>query len=118
MTFSILRVFCTRNRMFFNPKQNRHPERSAAQIYRITNGLLRVVEEPVPSVAEGTPAMLVGRYSLELSNHKLQSKLKKVTSSGEAEGSAVRLTRSKCLGSLCTRRASCHHQVPGGCRDD
>jgi hypothetical protein len=58
----------------FNLPQTRHPERSAAQIYRITDGLWREVEEPVPSVAEGTPAMLVGRCPSELSNHELQAK--------------------------------------------
>ena len=56
--FAWCRVACTRNRMFFNPKQTRHPERSAAQICRITSALWRAVEEPVPSVAEGTPAVL------------------------------------------------------------
>jgi hypothetical protein len=65
-------VFCTPNRMFFNPKQSRHPERSAAQTYRIENGLWRAVEEPVLSVAEGTPAMLVGRCPSQLSGHKLR----------------------------------------------
>jgi hypothetical protein len=43
--------------------------RSASQIYRITEDLWRAVEEPVPSVAEGTPAMLVGRCSSQLSGH-------------------------------------------------
>jgi hypothetical protein len=60
-----------------NPSQIRHPERSAAQICRITNALRRAVEDPVPSVAEGTPAMLVGRCSSELSNHNLQSNIEK-----------------------------------------
>jgi hypothetical protein len=39
--------------------QNCHPERSASQIYRVTQRLWRGVEEPVPSVAEGTPAVLI-----------------------------------------------------------
>ena len=51
--------------MFFNPKQTRHPERSAAQICRITSALWRAVEEPVPSVAEGTPAVLRLRMLLK-----------------------------------------------------
>jgi hypothetical protein len=34
-------------------------------------------EEPVPSAAEGTPAMLVGRCSWELSGRKLLRKIKK-----------------------------------------
>ena len=38
---------------------------------------MREVEEPVPSVAEGTPAMLVGRCFWELSDRKLQRKIKK-----------------------------------------
>jgi hypothetical protein len=48
-----------------------HPERSASQNYRKQRALWRGVEEPVPSVAEGTPAMLVGRCSWELSGRKL-----------------------------------------------
>src|SRR5580704_13202014 len=31
---------------------------------------------PVPSIAEGTPAMLVGRCSSDLSGHRLQGNLK------------------------------------------
>jgi hypothetical protein len=55
-------------------------ERSALQIYRKQRALWRGVEEPVPSVAEGTPAMRVCRCSWELSGRKLQRK-KKVTNS-------------------------------------
>ena len=39
--------------------QNRHPERSAPQIDRVTQRLWRGVEEPVLSVAEGTSAVLI-----------------------------------------------------------
>ena len=39
--------------------QNRHPERSASQIDRVTQRLWRGVEEPVLSVAEGTSAVLI-----------------------------------------------------------
>jgi hypothetical protein len=39
--------------------QNRHPERSAPQIYPATQRLWRGVEEPVLSVAEGTSAVLI-----------------------------------------------------------
>ncbi len=35
----------------FSPPQIRHPERSAARIYRIADGSWRGVEGPVPSVA-------------------------------------------------------------------
>ena len=64
-------------------------ERSASQIYRITEGLWRGVEEPVLSGVEGTPAMLVGRCSSELSGHRLQGKLKKSQPPSAVEGSAV-----------------------------
>src|ERR1700733_15991713 len=60
-----------RDLRFFTPPPSRHPERSTAQNYRIRDGLWRGVEEPVPSVAEGTPAPLVGRCPSELSNPKL-----------------------------------------------
>jgi hypothetical protein len=43
---------------FFKLPQNRHPERSASQMDRVTQRLWRGVEEPVPSVAEGTSAVL------------------------------------------------------------
>src|SRR5580704_13563530 len=44
---------------FFKLPQNRHPERSASQMDRVTQRLWRAVEEPVPSVAEGTPRVLL-----------------------------------------------------------
>ena len=81
VTFSIFRVFCTRNRMFFNPKQNRHPERSAARIYSIIKRLM--------ARSRRTPAMLVGRCSSKLSNHELQAKSKKSQAPSAAEGPAV-----------------------------
>jgi hypothetical protein len=39
--------------------QTRHPERSASPIDRVIQRLWRGVEEPVLSVAEGTPAVLI-----------------------------------------------------------
>jgi hypothetical protein len=39
--------------------QTRHPERSVLPIDRLTQRLWRAVEEPVLSVAEGTPAVLI-----------------------------------------------------------
>src|SRR5580704_804502 len=62
-------------------KKSTSSERSAARIYRITDGLWRV--------AEGTPAMLVGRCSSQFSSHRLQAKSKKSQAPSEAEGSAV-----------------------------
>jgi hypothetical protein len=72
-----------------HPPQSRHPERSAARIYRITDGLWRAVEGP--------PAMLVGRCSSELSSHKLQAKSKKSQAP----------TGAKRSGGICS---SLHHQ--------
>ena len=45
-------------------------ERSASQVYRVTQRLWRGVEEPVLSVAEGTPRMLFYPYCYELFNHR------------------------------------------------
>jgi hypothetical protein len=46
--------------MFFvKVPQNRHPERSASQVYRVRRAWWRGVEEPVPSLAEGTPTLLI-----------------------------------------------------------
>ncbi len=46
VTFSIFRTFRTHYHVCFTQQQNRHPERSASQIYRITKGLQREVEGP------------------------------------------------------------------------
>src|ERR1700753_1521534 len=61
---SLFRLF------FFKLPQNRHPERSASQMDRVTQRLWRGVEEPVLSVAEGTPAMLNYPCCSELFNHR------------------------------------------------
>src|ERR1700689_3907393 len=68
VTFSIFSRFCTRPDVFLSPPKRRHPERSASQIYRITEGFM--------ARSRRTPAMLVGRRSSELSGHRLQAKLK------------------------------------------
>ncbi len=69
---------------FLKLPQDRHPacpglpwERSASQIYRLTKGSWRAVEEPVPSIAEGTPRVLVSRRSSELSGHQNLKEIKK-----------------------------------------
>jgi hypothetical protein len=62
--------------------QNRHPERSALQTYRLTEDLRRGVEEPVPSVAEGTPRMLNRRMLFRAFRPlKTTEKINKVTAS-------------------------------------
>jgi hypothetical protein len=82
-----------------SPRQSRHPERSASQIYRKQRALWRGVEEPVLSEAEGTPAMLISRCSREPSGRKLQRKIKKSQTPSEAEGSAVRPLATHASGS-------------------
>src|SRR5712675_1825194 len=72
--------------MFLELPHDRHPERSASRIYRLTEGLQRVVEEPVLSEAEGTPRMLVGRCSSQLSGHQNDEKNQKVTTSERRRG--------------------------------
>jgi hypothetical protein len=58
---SKLALFRLRSFECFSSKlpQKRHPERSGSKIYRVIQRLWRGVEEPVPSAAEGTPAVLV-----------------------------------------------------------
>ena len=51
------------------PKQSRHPERSASQIYRITEGFM--------ARSRRTPAIFIGRCFWELSGRKLQRTIKK-----------------------------------------
>ena len=73
VTFSIFRVFCTRNRKFFNPRQNRHPERSAARIYPISNGLWRGVEGPRRCLlADAFPSFPTTNYKPNQKSHKLR----------------------------------------------
>jgi hypothetical protein len=65
-------------------------ERSASRISCLTEGLQRVVEEPVLSEAEGTPRMLVARCSSRLSGHQNEERNQKVTTSeSHAEGRKV-----------------------------
>jgi hypothetical protein len=68
--------------MLFTP-QSRHPERSAAQIYRITLGLWRAVEEPVLSLpkeprrcllADALPSFPATNYRPNQKSHKLRAK--------------------------------------------
>src|ERR1700749_2395264 len=40
------RVFCIFNQLYSSPRQNRHPERSASRICRVTRRLWRGVEGP------------------------------------------------------------------------
>src|SRR5271170_7493070 len=74
--FFDLFAFFAPDQMFFSPPpKRRYPERSASQIYRITEGFM--------ARSRRTPAMLVGRCSSQLSGHRLQGKLK-VTASGRS----------------------------------
>ena len=67
--FFDLFAFFAPDQMFFqSPQKRRHPERSASQIYRITEAFM--------ARSRRTPAMLVGRCSSQLSSHRLQGNLK------------------------------------------
>jgi hypothetical protein len=82
VTFSIFSCFLHIQAAIFQaPRQSRHPERSASQIYRKQRGFM--------ARSRRTPAMLVGRCSWELSGRKLQRKIKKSQTPSAAEGSAV-----------------------------
>jgi hypothetical protein len=59
-------------------------ERSASQIYRKQRALWRGVEEPVLSVAEGTPATLPGGCSWGAFRPQTTTEVKKVTNSEQA----------------------------------
>ncbi len=80
--------FVQRSRCFSTPPQSRHPERSASEIDRITEGFM--------ARSRRTPAMLVARCSSKLSGRKLQGKLKKLQAPTGAQrsrsGPAVRLS--------------------------
>src|ERR1700733_14322381 len=103
VTFSIFSCFSIPNQLHSKPptKPSSCLPRLAVGAKRFadrsqTEALWRGVEEPVPSVAEGTPAMLVGRCFWELSDRKLHRKIKKSQPPSEAdlsrhavEGSAV-----------------------------
>src|ERR1700722_4941011 len=81
VTFSVLSRFLYPNRYFSIPSKRRHPERSASQIYRITEGFM--------ARSRRTPTMLAGKCSSELSGHRLQGKSNSHSLPSEAEGSAV-----------------------------
>src|SRR5271167_4447852 len=60
---------------FFNPKQTRHPERSAAQIYRTMNGLWRGVEGPRRCLlADALWSFPTTNFNRSLKSHKLRAK--------------------------------------------
>ena len=114
VTFSIFSRFVHRPDVFQSPPKRRHPERSASQIYRITEGFV--------ARSRRTSAMLVGRCSSELSGHRLQGKLKSHSlraerSAGTCGFNRVALSRSL-LGSsarLETRLVSARlHPVAAG----
>src|SRR3984957_269775 len=81
--FFDLFAFLHPTRYFSVPSKKGHPERSASQIYRITQGFM--------ARSRRTPAMFVGRCSSELSGRRLQGK-SKVTGS---ERSASQIYRIK-----------------------
>src|SRR5580692_11661052 len=61
--FLDLRVFYTRPDVFQSPLQNRHPERSASQIYRITQGFMaRSRRTPAMLLADALPSFPATGY--------------------------------------------------------
>ena len=99
MTFSIFRTFHTLFHVCFTQQQDRHPERSASQICRITRGLQREVEGPrrflLADAIPGFPA----------------TNPKKSQAPSEAEGSAVHSTSSQC--GKDAPPLPCHPACPG-----
>jgi hypothetical protein len=96
VTFRSSRVFCTRPDVFQSPPKRRHPERSASQTYRISEGFMARSRRACPERSRRNPGDACCRCSSELSGHKLQGKLKKSQTPSEtdlsrpaAEGSAV-----------------------------
>jgi hypothetical protein len=86
VTFLIFRVFFTPNRLLFlKLPQGRHPERSASQIYRLTEGLWRAVEGPrrclLADALHSFPAT------------KIMKEIKKVTSSERSASQIDRVTQ-------------------------
>jgi hypothetical protein len=70
VTFSIFSCFLhIQPAVFQGPRQSRHPERSASQIYREQRALERGVEGP--------RRCLLAECSWELSDRKLHRKIKK-----------------------------------------
>ena len=58
----------------FSPPQSRHPERSAARVYRITDGLWRAVEGPRRCLlADTLPSFPATNYRPNQKSHKLRA---------------------------------------------
>ena len=78
MTFSIFSCFLRSQPDAFHPPQSRHPERSAARIHRITDGLWRVVEGP--------RRCLCWQMLFPAFQPQTTGQIKKVTSSERSQG--------------------------------
>jgi hypothetical protein len=80
--------------------QNRHPERSASQTYRLTEDLRRGVEGP--------RGCLINACSAELSGHQNYEKIEKVTTSERSRGICGSLSPPKALAEVFFARAIDH----------
>jgi hypothetical protein len=87
VTFSIFSCFLRSYNRMLSPPQSRHPERSAARIYRITDGLWRAVEGPRRCLlADALPSFPATNYRPNQQSHKLRPER------SEVEGPAVSLS--------------------------
>jgi hypothetical protein len=84
VTFSIFPRFAHLARCFQPPPQSRHPERSASQIYRIPEGLLRGVE--------GSRRCLLAEMLFGAFRPQTIRKIKKVTTFERSASRIYRLT--------------------------
>jgi hypothetical protein len=81
LTFSLFLHTQTDVFLFFNPQQNRHPERSAAQIYLITDGSWRAARRACPERSRGNPGDACWPLRFEAFQPQTTGEIKKVTSS-------------------------------------
>jgi hypothetical protein len=77
---------------FSTPQQNRHPERSAAQMYLITDGLWRAVGRACPERSRGNPGDACWPLRFEAFQPQTTGEIKKVTSSERSAAQICRVT--------------------------
>ena len=92
--FFDLLCFFNRPDVFQSPPETRHPERSASQIYRITEGFMARSRRACPERSRGNPGDAVGRCSSKLSGHRHQE-IEKVTASERTPDFLLRCTHQR-----------------------
>ncbi len=113
--FDLFVFFVHLVRCFSTPPQDRHPERSASQIYRIMEGSM--------ARSQRTPAMLVDKCSSELSGHRSPHPADPppVFPSGREQELHRAIHReyknfAQTWGLLCMKRCARDHPVPSAAR--